>query len=91
MLALLIEQNHFDEAEELYRIDLGISDQLQRCAQHPDNIWALHGLVECLRQLSEKTLLPQMELKLNEADTMTDTLITSSCCCRSNGPGATQT
>ena len=26
----------------------GLSGKVQRCTQHPDNVWALHGLVECL-------------------------------------------
>jgi tetratricopeptide (TPR) repeat protein len=82
LAALLIEQSHYEEAEEIYRVDLGISDTLQRCAQHPDNIWALHGLVECLRRRGETTLLPALEEKLAEAAKLTDMPVTSSCCCR---------
>ena len=78
------------EAEELYRADLGISDKLQRCAQHPGNIWALHGLVECLRQRGEATLLPDLEVKLERAAELADFPITSSCCCRMNVSGIAQ-
>ena len=49
LAALLMEQGNFTEAEAVYRTDLGLNNELQRCAQHPDNVWALHGLVECLK------------------------------------------
>jgi tetratricopeptide (TPR) repeat protein len=82
LAALLAEQGHYEEAEAHYRADLGLNDELQRCAQHPDNIWSLHGLVECLRRRGEESLLPMLEEKLAEAEKLTDTSITSSCCCR---------
>ena len=53
LAALLAEQGHYGEAEQVYRDDLGLSGRIQRCAQHPDNVWALHGLVECLQQRGE--------------------------------------
>ncbi|MBZ9771302.1 hypothetical protein LB558_02045 [Mesorhizobium sp. CO1-1-8] len=31
------------EAEQVYRDDLGLSGKVQRCARHPNNVWALHG------------------------------------------------
>ena len=65
--ALLIEQGQYEEAEEVYRDDLGLSDKIQRCAQHPDNVWALHGLVECLRTRDDKRELPLSERKLAAA------------------------
>ena len=46
LAALLSEQRHYVEAEQIYRADLGLNDELQRCAQHPDNVWSLHGFVE---------------------------------------------
>jgi tetratricopeptide (TPR) repeat protein len=82
--ALLMEQGLFDEAEPLYRADLGLSGELQRCAQHPDNVWALHGLLECLRNRNEVTLLPTIEEKYRLAASQTDVPVTSSCCCRKN-------
>jgi len=36
LAALLAEQAHYAEAEEIYRTDLGLNNQLHRCAQHPD-------------------------------------------------------
>lgn len=84
LAALLAAQGQFEEAEEVYRTDLGLNGKLQRCAQHPNNIWALHGLVECLRRRddSNKEELTQLELALNIAQTKADVPITSSCLCR---------
>ncbi|MGH9175854.1 MAG: tetratricopeptide repeat protein, partial [Vicinamibacterales bacterium] len=41
--ALLLEQGHVEEAEAVYRADLGLDDSLPRSCQHPENVWALHG------------------------------------------------
>jgi len=38
LAALLAEQGHYSEAEEVCRDDLGLSGRIQRCAQHPDNV-----------------------------------------------------
>jgi hypothetical protein len=48
LAALLLDQGHCEEAEQGYRDDLGLSGTVQRSAQHLNNVWALHGLVECL-------------------------------------------
>lgn len=82
LAALLAEQGHHEEAEEVYRTDLGLNGKLQRCAQHPDNVWALHGLVECLRLRGEAKELPALEEKLAQAQAKTDVPVTSSCLCR---------
>ncbi len=82
LAALLAEQGQYAEAEDLYRTDLGLNDKLQRCAQHPDNVWALHGLVECLRQRGDTVELPDFEARLEKALALTDTPVTSSCLCR---------
>ncbi len=82
LAALLAEQGHFAEAEEVYRTDLGINGVLQRCAQHPDNVWALHGLVECLQRHDPDKELPLYQDKLSLALEKTDVSVTSSCLCR---------
>jgi len=82
LAALLVEQGQYNEAEDIYRTDLGLNDRLQRCAQHPDNVWALHGLVECLRQRGDTTELPLYEKKLKAALAKTDGSVKSSCLCR---------
>jgi hypothetical protein len=77
-----MEQGHYSEAEEIYRDDLGLSGRIQRCAQHPDNVWALHGLVECLQKRGEREQLPMVQRKLAAALAAADVPITSSCMCR---------
>ncbi len=82
LAALLAEQGRYEEAEEVYRADLGLTEELQRCAQHPDNVWALHGFVECLHRRGDTEELPLYEGKLATALAKTDVPITSSCLCR---------
>jgi tetratricopeptide (TPR) repeat protein len=82
LAALLAEQSQFAEAEQIYRDDLGLSSRIQRCAQHPNNVWALHGLVECLKRRGERTELPELEKKLEVALAAADIPIVSSCFCR---------
>ncbi|MCY4460630.1 MAG: hypothetical protein OXC26_09605 [Albidovulum sp.] len=82
--ALLAEQGRFGEAEQVYREDLGFDSAVPRCRQHPDNVWALHGLRECLQNRnaseSEIGLLRQ---RLEFALARADSAINSSCACRS--------
>jgi len=84
LAALLLDQDHAAEAEQVYRDDLGLSGAVQRCAQHPDNVWALHGLVECLKRRGESEELPGLQAKLAAALAKTDVPITSSCLCRTS-------
>jgi len=48
--ALLAEQGQFRDAESVFRADLGFDQGLPRCCQHPNTVWALQGLAECLAQ-----------------------------------------
>lgn len=82
LAALLLDQGHLEEAERVYREDLGLSGGVQRCAQHPDNVWALHGLVECLLRRGERDERRELENKLTAALAKADVPITSSCHCR---------
>jgi hypothetical protein len=82
LAALLLEQGHLAEAEEVYRDDLGLDSRVQRCTQHPDNVWSLHGLVECLTRRGETLELPGLRAKLAAALENADVPITSSCMCR---------
>jgi tetratricopeptide (TPR) repeat protein len=93
LAALLAEQGHYAEAEEVYRDDLGLSGRIQRCTQHPDNVWALHGIVECLRRRGEREEHARLSKKLDDALAKADVPITSSCMCRATvdapaNPGA---
>ena len=80
--ALLMEQGHYEEAEEVYRSDLGMNNVVPRCAQHRNNVWALHGLVECLKHRGETREYAELHVRLTEAQAKADIPITSSCCCR---------
>jgi tetratricopeptide (TPR) repeat protein len=51
--ALLMEAGEYAEAEAVYRADLGLDGKLPRPCQHPRNVWALHGLDECLARRGE--------------------------------------
>ncbi|WP_213769791.1 tetratricopeptide repeat protein [Bradyrhizobium sp. dw_78] len=82
LAALLAEQGHYDEAEQVYRDDLGLSGRILRYAQHPDNVWALHGLAECLRRRGEAEELAVVQEKLAAAISLADVPIMSSCMCR---------
>jgi tetratricopeptide (TPR) repeat protein len=84
LAALLLDQGHVDEAEQVYRDDLGLSGKVQRCAQHPDNVWALHGLVECLKRRGETEELPALQATLAVALAKADVPISSSCLCRTS-------
>ena len=59
----------FEEAEAVYRSDLGLDGKLSRACQHPDNLWSLHGLHECLVRRGEKaeTALIKQRLDLAQA------------------------
>ena len=80
--ALLLEQGEHEEAERVYRTDLGLNNELQRCAQHRGNIWSLHGLAECLAHREETGQLADIQSQLESARAKSDFGITSSCCCR---------
>ena len=82
--ALLLEQGHVEEAMSHYRDDLGIGDALPRSHQHRDNIWALHGYLECLKKLEIDDQLVSFQEKLQEAMQTADISVESSCCCRKN-------
>jgi hypothetical protein len=91
LAALLLEQGHAAEAEEVYGDDLRLSHRVQRCTQHPDNVWALHGLVECLECRGETRELPGLQLRLAAALQKTDVPIASSCMCRTGAIGRAET
>ena len=79
-----MEQDQHDEAEQVYREDLGVTDTGLRCAQHPNNVWALHGLVECLTIRGETEESRKFTTLLDSALKKADFAVTSSCCCREN-------
>lgn len=81
--ALLMEAGEYDEAEAVYRSDLGLDGVLPRPSQHPRNVWALHGLHECLERRGETVERPHVKLLLDQALARADIRIRASCLCRS--------
>jgi tetratricopeptide (TPR) repeat protein len=79
--ALLLEQGHTEEAEAVYRSDLGLDGKLSRACQHPDNLWSLHGLHECLKRRGEKVEIVLIKQKLDLAMARSETPIKASCFC----------
>lgn len=80
--ALLLEQGHLREAEQVYRADLGLDPSIPRCMWHPDNVWALHGITECLEKNGDTNEVRVFRQRLTIAQGRADTSVTSSCCCR---------
>ena len=80
--ALLLEQGRIVEAEAAYRGDLGLDGQLRRACQHPDNLWSLHGLHECLVRRGDTVEAPLIRQRLDLAVARADVSITASCFCR---------
>jgi tetratricopeptide (TPR) repeat protein len=80
--ALLLEQGHVDEAKQVYLDDLGLSDTLVSTSQHMDNLWSLHGLVECLERQGELEQAKQLRARLNLAQARADVPVNASCACR---------
>ena len=80
--ALLLEQGHLEEAEAVYRADLGLDDTLARACQHPANVWSLHGYHECLTRLGKHELAGIISQQLTIAAAYADVPIISSCYCR---------
>ena len=83
MGALLLEVGNYEEAEVVYKADLGIDGKLPRPSQHPKNVWALHGLHECLKLRNDKVELPHVASLLRQAEARSDIKINASCLCRS--------
>ena len=80
--ALLLEQGFVEEAEAVYRADLGFDDSLPRAYQHRDNVWSLHGFHECLERLGKRAEAEIIAPSLALAMARTDVEIKSSCYCR---------
>ncbi|MFF7285973.1 hypothetical protein [Streptomyces griseorubiginosus] len=80
--ALLLEQGRVAEAEAVYRADLGLDDTLPRPLQHPGNVWALHGLHECLTRTGKNAEAQLVAHQLRTTTALADVPIEASCFCR---------
>jgi tetratricopeptide (TPR) repeat protein len=80
--ALLLEQGRVEEAEAVYRADLGLDDTLSRACQHPANVWSLSGYHECLMRLGKSEVARLVKQQLEIAGAHADVPVLSSCFCR---------
>jgi len=79
--ALLLEQGRASEAEAVYREDLGLGGQLSRATVHPDNVWSLKGLHDCLKARNETVEIIQIRQRLDLARARADRAVGASCFC----------
>jgi len=70
--ALLLEQGRIAEAEAV----------LSRACQHPDNLWSLHGLHECLMRRGEAIEATLIKQRLDLALARSEVPVKASCFCR---------
>jgi len=80
--ALLLEQGEIERAEAVYKADLGFDDSLIRARRHPNNVWSLHGLAECLKRQDKQIELGLISQSLDLAMGRADIPIKASCFCR---------
>jgi tetratricopeptide (TPR) repeat protein len=84
--ALLLEQGQAAEAEAIYREDLGLGGILPRAQIHPDNLWALLGLMDCLQRRGEVVEAALIRQRVDFAAARADQPVSVSCfCARGNG------
>ncbi|MBC8038791.1 MAG: tetratricopeptide repeat protein [Rhizobiales bacterium] len=81
--ALALEQGRIEEAEQAYREDLGLAGDLPRACIHPDNIWSLKGLDECLsrRGAGDTAEAKMIGQRLKLATARSDLPVGASCHC----------
>ena len=83
--ALLMEQDQLEEAERVYRADLGLDKTLSRACLHPCNVWSLRGLMECLERRDEEQELPHIRRSFETAAARSEVPVKVSCYCRTVG------
>jgi len=79
--ALLFEQGHTEEAESIFREDLGLGGELSRATAHPDNVWSLKGLYDCLDGRGEKFEIVLIKQRLDLANARADHAADAPCFC----------
>jgi tetratricopeptide (TPR) repeat protein len=79
--ALLLEQGRAAEAEAVYREDLGLGGALPRAQIHPDNVWAMRGLLDCLDRRSETAEAALIRQRVTLAAARADLPVLVSCFC----------
>jgi tetratricopeptide (TPR) repeat protein len=79
--ALLLEQDRTTEAEAVYREELGLGGALPRAQIHPDNLWALRGLLDCLQRRGETAEAALIRQRVDFAAARADLPVAVSCFC----------
>ena len=79
--ALLFEQGRVAEAEEVYREDLGLSGALPRVQIHPDNVWSMRGLLQCLEARGAAAEAAILGRRLDIVQARADAPVRASCFC----------
>ena len=81
--ALTLEQGRVEQAEQAYREDLGLAGDLPRACIHPNNIWSLKGLDECLRRrgAGDTAEAKMIRQRLELAAARSDLPVGASCHC----------
>ncbi|MEL6233655.1 MAG: tetratricopeptide repeat protein [Pseudomonadota bacterium] len=79
--ALLLEQGRIEESEQVYREDLGLAGRLPRAMVHPDNLWSLKGLYDCLTRRDAQAEARLIKLRLEIAAARADIDVSVSCFC----------
>jgi tetratricopeptide (TPR) repeat protein len=79
--ALLLEQGHHEEAEAVYRADLGMDDSVARSRHHPNNLWSLYGLLECLEHRGEEVEAALIRQQFDLAQARSEVPVKASCFC----------
>ncbi|EAQ82917.1 hypothetical protein CHGG_10735 [Chaetomium globosum CBS 148.51] len=84
--ALLLEQNRVEEAVEVYKQDLGFSENLSARKARPNNVWGLQGLYECLVRLGNRAEAQMIRRQHDIAVASADIPVGVSCFCRLSKP-----
>ena len=80
--ALLLEQNRVEEALEVYKQDLGFSENLSARKARPNNVWGLQGLYECFVRLGKHAEAQMIRRQHDIAVASADIPVGASCFCR---------
>ena len=73
------------DVADMYMGDLGMNDKVPRALQHPNNVWSLIGLQECLVRLGREEMLGLIVPLIRNARALADVDVVASCFCRGAG------
>ncbi|KAJ5116830.1 hypothetical protein N7456_001178 [Penicillium angulare] len=89
--ALLLEQNRVEEAEVVFREDLGLQPGFPRRRARLNNVWGVHGLYECFTRSGKEYEALFLRTQRGIALAAADINITASCFCRLSDNGSDKT